>query len=471
MLVGLAFFKDYMTFQEWKKKQLAKKATNYVHFDFRTGLDRCVNYITDPQKVSVHAFYPFIHFTKIIKRVKNGHKADPKEREIYYASYIDSWIYRYYSYLINEKYNEYLAQTGLSSVSVAYRTNLSKNNIHLAYEAFSFIKKAEVSYVMIGDFTNFFDSLDHAYLRKSLCSLLEVNELAPDFYAVFKSVTKFHFFDLQKLLSIRHLDDSKKGRRALKSLNRILSPKELRQFKNLIESNPNSGFGIPQGSPISAVFANIYMIQADMAINKVVLTYGGLYMRYSDDFIVVLPNLSKEEFAFIYESIKSVIYSIPRLNLKEEKTKLFYVTKSKAISVNSEFTQMPDTKDIIDFLGFSFDGTCVRVKDKTVSKYYHRLNRKIKTISKNGGISPKGKKISCKNLYEKYSYKGSCFHKKKTTEYKRNHDLVKIHGNFLDYIERSKIVFENEPVDTVLRNHMRKIKSRLKLSTEKTNGC
>jgi len=132
---------------------------------------------------------------------------------------------------------------------------------------------------------------------------------------------------------------------------------------------------------------------------------------------------------------------------------------------------MPDTKDIIDFLGFSFDGTCVRVKDKTVSKYYHRLNRKIKTISKNGGISPKGKKISCKNLYEKYSYKGSCFHKKKTTEYKRNHDLVKIHGNFLDYIERSKIVFENEPVDTVLRNHMRKIKSRLKLSTEKTNGC
>jgi len=46
----------------------------------------------------------------------------------------------------------------------------------------------------------------------------------------------------------------------------------------------------------------------------------------------------------------------------------------------------------MDYLGFPFDGRVVTLRDKTVSKYYYKLYRKLK---------------SCENVYIKYSIKGS----------------------------------------------------------------
>ena len=46
---------------------------------------------------------------------------------------------------------------------------------------------------MIGDFTDFFDNLNHVYLKKQLCDLLSVNRLPDDFYAVYKNVTHFSY--------------------------------------------------------------------------------------------------------------------------------------------------------------------------------------------------------------------------------------------------------------------------------------
>ena len=48
-------------------------------------------------------------------------------------------------------------------VAVAYRTDLHKNNIHFAKVAVDFIRESGPCYIMIGDFTNFFDNLDHRY--------------------------------------------------------------------------------------------------------------------------------------------------------------------------------------------------------------------------------------------------------------------------------------------------------------------
>ena len=39
---------------------------------------------------------------------------------------------------------------------------------------------------MIGDFTHFFDNLDHAYLKKQWCSLLECERLPKDHYNVLR---------------------------------------------------------------------------------------------------------------------------------------------------------------------------------------------------------------------------------------------------------------------------------------------
>ena len=88
-----------MDLQEWKAKQSQKVISQYTHFDRRISLESCFEYISSPQKVSHHGFYPFIHHILKSRKVK----AEPKKRNIYYAAHMDSWIYRYYAYLINER--------------------------------------------------------------------------------------------------------------------------------------------------------------------------------------------------------------------------------------------------------------------------------------------------------------------------------------------------------------------------------
>ncbi|MGN1433499.1 MAG: hypothetical protein ACI4XI_07335, partial [Ruminococcus sp.] len=59
------------------------------------------------------------------------------------------------------------------------------------------------------------------------------------------------------------------------------------------------------------------------------------------------------------------------------------------------------------FLGFSFDGSKITIRSKTISKYYYRMYSKAKTITKNKGYTKNGKKISKENLYKRYSIRGA----------------------------------------------------------------
>ena len=191
---------EEIDFQEkWKEK----KITHYAHFDYPVSMDSCLGKITDPDYVSRYAFYPFIHYSMKTRKIedKNGtmRNVTPKIRNIKYAAHLDSWIFRYYAYLINEQYNKRVLEDGLNSASVAYRSNLGKNNIHFAYEAFSFIREKQDCFVIIGDFKDFFDGLDHSYLKKQLKALLGVQNLSKDYYNVFKAVTQYSYVDIEKL--------------------------------------------------------------------------------------------------------------------------------------------------------------------------------------------------------------------------------------------------------------------------------
>ena len=225
-----------MNLCEWKENQSQKVLPQYTHFDRRVSLDKCFEYITSPDKVAHHGFYPFIHYTIKSRKVKDGKKDKSKKRQIYYAAHIDGWIYRYYAYLINDAYNQRVKKDGIDSVAVAYRTNLRKSNIDFAKEAFQHIRDTTSCYVMIGDFTDFFDSLDHVYLKKQLCDLLSVEKLPDDLYAVYKNVTRFSYVELHDLLVLNGLEDTPKGRKEFnnRSHERALSPEEFRQNKNIV---------------------------------------------------------------------------------------------------------------------------------------------------------------------------------------------------------------------------------------------
>ena len=79
----------------------------------------------------------------------------------------------------------------------------------------------------------------------------------------------------------------------------------------------------------------------------------------------------------------------------------------------------------------------------------HRFLEYQEDVYKRQGYTSSGKRISCKNLYEKYTVKGA--HLKDSNGH--------IKGNFISYVQRAQKVFgENEPIDRKTRRHMLKIR-------------
>ena len=181
-----------MNVQTWldNPKTIRKSRKMYAHFDHRVDIKNAAEFIQNPDNIASYGFYPFIHYTMKMEKYNKKTGKKVKEREICYAAHMDRCIYQYYAFVINEYYNQRIREDGIEKVPVAYRTDLKDSNIQSAKKAFDFIRKHPKCYVMIGDFTNFFDNLDHKYLKQQWCGLLQVSQLPADHYAVFKNITK-----------------------------------------------------------------------------------------------------------------------------------------------------------------------------------------------------------------------------------------------------------------------------------------
>lgn len=416
----------------------------YAHFDLRVSLSMpsIRKYVMDRAKIVTHSFYPFIHFEK--KNSRYGKKGPKKTRELYYCSHLDRCVYQRYAFLLNYQYNIWACENNIDDVAIAYRDNLGKNNIDFAKDAFDAIRSFPQCFILVGDFTNFFDNLEHQYLKKMMCEVLGVERLPQDYFSIFKNITRFSSWDWKDIVKAAGENIEERGiRKKINSKDTVLNKEQFQKSKEDIKKNV-SGVGVPQGSPISAVLSNIYMIEFDKDIKRYVASKGGIYMRYSDDFIIVLPYERDTEIADFTRYIFSYVESMKGLvDLQKGKTSCY--------TYKNEVVYEGDRLSSINYLGFLFDGKSIRIRPRAITKYYYRMRRKAHTIGRSNWTSSKGRHISAKELYSIYS---------------RNDE----EQTFIDYAKKAKEILKlnDQEADALIKHHKRKIAMAIKEGQKKS---
>jgi hypothetical protein len=330
-------------------------------------------------------------------------------RKIRYAARSDAYIYSYYRSIVKEHYEKCLIDHELDNVAIAYRriidkkSGYGKSNVDFANEAFARISKFGNCCVIALDISAFFESLDHKHLKSAWEFALRAEKLPADHYKIFKNITNYSFVDKRDLYRCLGLYGIKYHvkKTAIEGFLTHYSkvPKQLcsgRVFrekiaggtggKTLISKNWKS-YGIPQGSPISDLLANLYMLEFDRHMKILASNLMGFYTRYSDDILFIIPGESEISSAIISSAKYRLSQIGDRLQLKDEKTQVFQYEKFSNKQTFKLITGSGSSG--LEYLGFRYDGTAVYLRNSTVSN----LNRKIKinirmTVKKFADLNP-----------------------------------------------------------------------------------
>lgn len=260
----------------------------YMHFDVPVGVPFAK--AISRKLVRENGWSPLIHYMKEDRRYKPlDHKTVKKPRPIMYASHRDACILALYSYRLAKLMDDWYKHNGLHDSVVAYRS-LGKGNYDFARRVQDYVQAHEHLTVMCFDVTGFFDNLEHDLLRARLKLILKTKELSEDWYKVYRHVTKYRYVNLDDLrenaVFKKRLDERKRLP--------IASLPELKAAGIPINKHDKPK-GIPQGTPISAMFSNLYMIDFDLEMLAETIARDGLYQRYSDDILIACPPTKADE--------------------------------------------------------------------------------------------------------------------------------------------------------------------------------
>ncbi|MDY0394940.1 hypothetical protein RWE15_11475 [Virgibacillus halophilus] len=112
----------------------------------------------------------------------------------------------------------------------------------------------------------------------------------------------------------------------------------------------------------------MYAIEFDLEMNKIVEEYNGLYRRYSDDFIIVLPKkISYDKFNKITQQIFDFAEK-NKIVIQDEKTNSYEYFSETIINLIS------GKNSHLDYLGFLFDGNTVKIRGKSPYKFYRNAS-------------------------------------------------------------------------------------------------
>jgi hypothetical protein len=368
----------------------------YPHFDAYLPPNQAGALATDAKRVARHAFFPLLRYVKAWQPFRTATtRGSLKERPIRYAARADAYIYAYYRALLSELYEAELARLGISTCPIAYRkipvsanSSSGKCNIHFAKDAFEDVIRLGNCTAVALDISKFFEHLDHDILKDVWCRMLGSRILPDDHFAVYRSVTSYAFAERDDVYRrLGYLVERNIGGKKTEVYSKpfkemplqLCSPLDFRLkiagkggvHSSLIRKN-SERYGIPQGTPLSDLLANMYLIDFDVAMNEYARKNGGKYYRYSDDIIIILPGGNSEGLKAEKFAQSQIKIAGPRLLIKSEKTTMVTFT-STCSGLRYEIPGGYQNKNGLEYLGFRFDGKFVYLRDSTLSNLQRKM--------------------------------------------------------------------------------------------------
>lgn len=403
---------------------------------------------------------------------------------------------------MKQAYEDFLVDKPYDSVAVAYRKipiekgkKRNKSNIEFAFEAFEFIEhnKHRNLSIIIADVTSFFNNLDHRILHKQWKRVLSTDSLPDDHYTIYKNLVDFKYVNENELfkrfqhkLMIERYKPNNTSQKVLKRkrVNKIYNMRHenvvafcskdefFKEATDLIrvdkphnkdvrkEIGKEEKKGIPQGTPISAILANIYMLDFDehIYLETSSNSKNAFYQRYSDDLIIVCDQ--KDE-GFFFSLIKEEIEIKAKLEIQSSKTNIYRYKLNEVLVFKGGIVkdEVLNSNKQLEYLGFMYDGEKVRVKTAGFSKFY----RSMKKSFRRGVHFAKSAHIPSDSLFETRFYKRfTHLGAKRRMKWVRDKDDLKSFqpssqtnwGNFISYLNKANYVMKKiNKDDTIIKQY------------------
>jgi hypothetical protein len=440
------------------------KPRHYLHFDRPISNETAAALVEDASLVAHRQFLPLLGYVIETNRIRRNPESGlievrPKRREIKVASHGDAAIYSHYSGILTPFYEREVDARKIEAVVTAFRKRSGGgNNVDFAGEVFRYIDANRPCVALAFDLEKFFDTLDHSHLKEQWCRILGVSRLPSDHFSIFRSLTNYCWVDRLSVFSefgiSRHVPKAGKRRQ-------ICGGAEFRERvrgKGLLQGNPTPGKGIPQGSPISALLSNVYMLAFDETVNNGVGELGGLYRRYCDDIIVVVP----EESRFAAESLVTDAVLAATLTVNDEKTDRAHFPRGSGQPA-SILPESPEFSGFIQYLGFTYSGSQTLIRPGSVARYYGKMRAGVslakqtqrKYNRKEEKVGLPFSVLKTRKLFIQYSY----LIKRRTRLPDRD---KKAQGNFITYAYQASSKLGAPEIKRQVRRHWTKLQKEIR---------
>lgn len=425
----------------------------FLHFDLPLSKKEAVAYATCQRNVIRHPFYPLIRFPLLQPRTKKISSCGSvtfnkvsKERAIAYPAHKDGYIFSYYKSILERCYENWIQENGLEHAITAFRRT-GKNNIHLAKDAFDFIRATPGCLIIATDVEAFFDTIHHGCLKETWAKFLDLTELPEDHYAVFKAITRFSTVEKYKvynLFRIRLTGITNRTRRP----KRICTPQQFRRKvipRGLVIRNPGlpGKKGIPQGSQISPLLSNMYLSSLDLEMHNAASKLQGRYWRYCDDVLMVIPpNHSRNMLDRLDSNLDS-------LSLKRSEAKTQVIAKN-----DLSFSKQ------IQYLGFTFNGSETMIRPSSIHRYHRKAKKAMKATqvrrereSKQGGQEAPFRRQAILNMYSELPVRGVKIRARQREQ--------KYKGNFTHYMDRAAEILDSPRIKKQRAKVLKRLRRRI----------